>query len=185
MWLYRRTCTNLLESLNDWTINLTNATDTRVAFIDFANEFDSVSHTKLIYKLFCLGVTEFLLNIIKSFLSGRSQKVFIQNSLSETVNICSAVPQGSVLGPVLFVIYISDLTDVLFDKVISKYFAYDVKLYTEIKCADDIDNLQFNIDRVTEWTKSWQLSIAIKSVLPLMLKKVQVVVLPVRTKLKE
>ena len=152
----------MLESLNDWTINIRNGNFTRVAFIDFAKAFDSVCHTKLLSKLSCLGISGQLLNVIKSFLYCRSQKVVIQGALSKPVSICSGVPQGSVLGPVLFIVYINDLPDIFPKNIVSKYFADDAKLYTEIKCIDDIDNLQFSIDKLTDWANTWQLSIAIK-----------------------
>lgn len=155
------TCTNLLESLNDWTINIRNGSYTRVAFIDFAKAFASVCHSKLLYKLSCLGISGSLLNIIKSFLSCRAQKVVIQGTASEYVNISSGVPQGSVLGPILFVIYINDLPDIFPKNVVSKYFADDAKLYTEIKNIDDVDTLQFSLDNLTHWASSWQLAISI------------------------
>ena len=116
----------------------------------------------MLYKLTCLGVSGPLLNVITSFLADRSQKVSIQGALSVSANIISGVPQGSVLGPILFVIYINDLSDIFPKTVTSKYFADDAKLYTEINSADDIDNLQFSLDKISDWASNWQLSIAIK-----------------------
>ena len=93
----RSTCTNLLETLNHWTLTLRDGHYTRVAYIDFAKAFDSVCHTKLIYKLSNLGVTGSLLAILSSYLDDRSQQVKIENTLSHTVNIVSGVTQGSVV----------------------------------------------------------------------------------------
>ena len=67
-----------------------------------------------------------------------------------------------MLGPLLFVTYINDLPDIFPENVNSKYFADDAKLYTEIKTGDDIDNLQFSLDMLSEWAEMWQLSISIK-----------------------
>jgi hypothetical protein len=161
----KSTCTNMLESLNDWSINVRNGYYTRVALIDFAKAFDSVCHTKLLYKLSVLGINGPLLNVIKSFLSERSQRVKIQGAVSLPVKLISGVPQGSVLGPVLFVIYINDLQDIFPKTIASKYFADDAKLYTEIRCGDDIDNLQFSLDKLSAWAETWQLSISIKKML--------------------
>ena len=156
------TCTNLLECVNDWTVNLKNGNYTRVAYIDFAKAFDTVSHSKLLHKLNCLGVYGNLLNIIKSFLSNRVQRVIINNSVSEPIAMISGVPQGSVLGPVLFIVYINDLTNIFQDNVTSKFFADDAKLYTEIRTGEDIDNLQFSLDELSSWAQLWQPSISIK-----------------------
>ena len=138
----RSTCTNLLESLNHWTLTLKNCHYTRVAYIDFARAFDSVCHSKLIHKLSLLGISGSLLSVLTSYLSHRTQQVKIDGTLSKTVNITSGVPQGSVLGPILFVLYINDLGDIFGDSVKSKYFADDAKLYSEIKSNADLENFK-------------------------------------------
>jgi hypothetical protein len=154
------TCTNLLESLNDWTINLRNKSSTRVAFIDFSHAFDSVCHTKLLLKLSSYGIHGNLHKVIESFLSNRSQRVVIDDVQSRVCPVKSGVPQGSVLGPLLFIVFINDLPDIFSDTVISKCFADDIKLYTDVSSGDDIDELQFNIDSLVEWANAWQLGIS-------------------------
>ena len=72
----------------------------------------------------------------------------------------SGVPQGSVLGPILFLIYINDLVEIFEPNSVSKCFADDVKLYTEVTSGDDIDGLQFSIDSLTRWVNQWQLEIS-------------------------
>lgn len=156
------TCTNMLESLNDWTINIKNGNFTRVAYIDLAKAFDTVCHSKLLLKLLCNGIEGLVLKNIESFLSDRYQQVVIQGVKSAPEKIISGVPQGSVLGPLLFIIYINDLADVFPPNVVSRYFADDAKLYTEIKTGDDVDKLQFSLDKLSDWAQTWQLSISIK-----------------------
>jgi hypothetical protein len=155
------TNTNLLESLNDWTINLKNGHQTRIAYVDFTKAFDTVCHNKLLVKLAQYGIAGPLRKIIKSFLTNRTQQVVVDGVKSHSAYITSGVPQGSVLGPLLFVIYINDLADIFPEGVISKLFADDAKLYTEIRTSDDIDNLQFSIDKLSAWAETWQLEISI------------------------
>jgi hypothetical protein len=75
-----------------------------VAYIDFTRAFDSVCHSKLIFKLSMLGIGGSLLAVLNSYLENRTQQVKLDNMLSSTRNIISGVPQGSVLGPILFVL---------------------------------------------------------------------------------
>jgi len=96
------------------------------------------------------------------FLNCRSQSVVVNGILSKSLSVTSGVPQWRVLGPIIFIIYINDLSSVFPKTIVSKYFADDAKLYTEIKCGEDIDELQLGIDRLTDWANSWQLSISIK-----------------------
>ena len=99
---------------------------------------------------------------MKAFLHDRSQCVVTQGAISTPVKLVSGVPQGSVLGPILFVLYINDLADIFPDDVTSKYFADDAKLYTEIKTGDDIDRLQFSLNMLSDWAETWQLNISIQ-----------------------
>ena len=124
------TCTNLLESLKDWTLSLSNRKSVIVGYIDFQRAFDSISHAKLIHKLISYGIDGNLLYWIQAFLSDRTQSVRIGSTLSSSCMVTSGVPQGSVLGPILFNIFINDITDSVQDHVTVKLFADDVKLYS-------------------------------------------------------
>lgn len=156
------TTSNLLQSMNDWTLSLQSGNFSRVAHVDFSRAFDSVCHSKLLHKLSGYGFKGPLLKIIEAFLEMRTQCVKINGVKSGIQGMVSGVPQGSVLGPLLFVIYINDMVDIFPDKVASKYFADDAKLYTEVLTGNNIDDLQSSLDLLSNWARTWQLSIAYK-----------------------
>ena len=137
-----------MESLNDWTLNLKNGHNTRITTIDFAGAFDSVRHRKLLLKLKNYGIGASVLKIIESYLLDRTQCVVVEGEQSDPVALTSGVPQGGVLGLILFVVYINDLAEILTPGVTLKLFADDVKLYTEVKTGDDVDDLQMCLDNL-------------------------------------
>ena len=158
----RSTITNLLESLSDWTLTIDNKQTNTVVYVDFSKAFDSVSHTKLITKLKGYGVDGDLLNIIDDFLTDRQQKTRVGRRLSTTQKLTSGVVQGSCLGPLLFLIFVNDLADIFDNDVTPKLYADDLKIYATILSDIDSIRLQQNIDRLTAWADTWQLSISIK-----------------------
>jgi hypothetical protein len=154
------TLTQLLECLQDWCLAVSRNKPVDVAYLDLAKAFDSVSHAKLIHKLKSYGIRGSLLMWIESFLSNRQQRVIVENSKSNPIQVISGVPQGTILGPLLFIIYINDVVDVVqFSKV--KLYADDSKVYSQIESDIDSARLQEDLDSIAFWANKWQLKLSI------------------------
>ena len=151
----RCTTTQLLVSIKEWQKSLDNSVPTDVAYLDFRKAFDAVPHNRLIFKLSKYGIKGELLSWIKDFLYERAKYVKINNAKSVTSPVTSGVPQGSVLGPMLFIYFINDLPEVC--TVPTKIYADDTKAFSEIRSEEDRDKLQFSIDQMFQWTQEWQL----------------------------
>ena len=156
----RSTVTNLLECLSDWTLGIKCKYNTDVIYIDYAKAFDTVCHSKLLCKLSAIGIQGSLLKWIECFLSGRTQKTRVGDSYSTSKLLTSGVIQGSCLGPLLFLVYINDLSQVFSGEVKCKLFADDVKLYSEIHSSSDCFKLQEALDKIASWSEAWQLNIS-------------------------
>ena len=152
----RSTVTQLLVTINDWMYELDNDVSIDAAYMDFKKAFDTVPHQRLINKLKGYNINGNILNWISSFLTNRYQYVKINNSTSDKRKVSSGVPQGSVLGPTLFIYYINDLPNVV-ENINIKIFADDTKAYKGIKNEDDAKLLQKAIDEMFQWTQKWLL----------------------------
>ena len=152
----RCTHTQLLVTIKEWQKSLDNSLPTDVAYLDFKKAFDAVPHVRLLYKLSKYGVRGDILAWIKNFLHERSQYVKINNSKSEVRPVTSGVPQGSVLGPMLFIYFINDLPDVC--NVTTKVYADDTKAFCAIQSPEDRQKLQQSIDNMYSWSQTWQLN---------------------------
>jgi len=156
------TCTQLLETINDWSIALSNSNVVDIMYFDIAKAFDTVSHVKLLHKLQAYGFHGRLLSIFAEFLGGRFQRVMLPGGSSSWKPVLSGVPQGSVIGPLLFLLYINDIADFFPGKTNIKLFADDIKIYMEINDYSECESFQRSIDTVLDWAKKWQLKLSLK-----------------------
>ena len=119
--------------------------------------FDKVPHKRLIHKIDKYGIKGKILGWIKAFLSNRTQCVNVGCATSNTAPVTSGIPQGSVVGPILFVIYINELPDIVDEDSFVFLFADDTKLFREIKSPVDRLILQQDLNSLIEWSDNWLL----------------------------
>ena len=151
----RCTTTQLLYYLDECIKTISNGGVVDSVYLDFAKAFDTVPHRRLLGKLKAYGIEESILNWVQAFLEGRTQEVMVNGCRSESESVISGVPQGTVLGPVLFVIYINDLLDNVASHGLM--FADDTKIFRRITSYDDANELQADIAKLEEWSETWQL----------------------------
>ncbi|KAL8609731.1 hypothetical protein ACOMHN_042770 [Nucella lapillus] len=154
----RRSCeTQLIITNHDIAKRLSMGAQVDVVLLDFSKAFDKVPHQRLLRKLHHYGVRNNTLGWIQSFLSGRIQQVVLEGEHSSPSPVLSGVPQGTVLGPLLFLTYINDLPDVVKDSN-TRLFADDALLYRNVCSAKEQSLLQADLDRLAEWENTWQMS---------------------------
>lgn len=128
---------------------------TYIAFLDIAKAFDSVSHKLLLYKLSHYNIGDSLLGWFGSYLSNRSQRCIVEGATSTSLPVTSGVPQGSILGPLLFLVFVNDLPAVV-DSPIT-LFADDSKCRKVICKVSDCYELQNDLDCLQGWSEAWHL----------------------------
>lgn len=151
-----RSClSNLLDFLEEVVEGLEEESPVDIIYLDFAKAFDKVPHVRLAKKLEACGITGNILRWIVNWLTDRRQAVGIRGCYSDWIKIVSGVPQGSVLGPLLFVIYINDIDKELTAKV-SK-FADDTKLCHKVSSEKEVAQLREDLEKMYNWSLDWQL----------------------------
>ena len=151
--------TQLISAVHDWTKSINFKKQTDVTLLDFKKAFDSVPHERLLSKLNYYGLSGNTHGWIKAFFSNRSQIVSINGTHSSTKPATSGVPQGFILGPVLFLLFINDISPDI--QLNLRLFADDCVLYREIYNIHDQLILQNDLDALSNWSERWQLTVNI------------------------
>ena len=151
----RSTTLQLLNVLNDWTQSIENKNFTDCIYMDYQKAFDKVPHCRLISKLKAYHFHSTVIDWVQTYLRDRSQYVEVNGKESIRLPVNSGIPQGSVLGPLLFLIYINNLPDQIDSSVYM--YADDTKLCREIKEPRDHDILQNDLNKLSDWSDLWLL----------------------------
>ena len=154
-FLKARSClTNfvVVEEITKW---VDEGSPVDVIYLDFQKAFDKVPHQRLILKLISHGMGNSIINWIEQWLTDRRQRVVVDGLVSSWKSVLSGVPQGSVLGPILFLVYINDLEEGVIGKILK--FADDTKLFTKTKEIGDKKNVQDDVDKLVKWSEKWQM----------------------------
>lgn len=153
-FLPKRSClTNLLtffEKVHDW---IDNGDPVDVLYLDFKKAFDKVPHQRLLLKISSFGIKGYLYSWIRNWLLGRKQRVVLNNNVSSWKPVSSGVPQGSVLGPILFLLFINDLDSDIVNVLLK--FADDAKLFGRVNDDTKIGTLKDDILKLSTWAKEW------------------------------
>ena len=138
---------------HDLSSALDKGTQTEMLVLDFSKAFNRIPHQRLLRKLEHFGIRGTINSWIASFLSGQTQSMVVEGSSSDRVPVVSGVPQGSVLGPMLFLLFINDLQDKI--TLNSRLFADDCIVYRQIKGILDFDALQEDLNMLAKWETKW------------------------------
>ena len=147
-----RSClTQLLHHFDDVLESLTNNSDFDSIYLDYAKAFDKVDHKLLIRKLVLYGIHHKVINWIESFLSNWKQAVVVDGHLSLLAAIISGVPRGTVLGPILFLIFINDIENCIVHFIV-RCFADDTRISIAVRSENDVKLLQRDLENVIQWS---------------------------------
>ena len=145
-------CTQLVSFCDSLALSLNENTRTEIVYFDFQKAFDSVSHDIILHKLkYQYNIDGSLLRFFVNYLRDRQQRVVIGNKMSTTCHVNSGVPQGSIIGPTLFILFLNDITEGLSPGTDITMYADDTKLWRTIYTKDDHWILQRDIDHLLNW----------------------------------
>ena len=144
--------TNLLEVMNIWTEAIMHNIPVDVLYLDYQKAFNCVPHKRLLLQVRSFGIKDEALNWIEAFLSNRKQKVIVNGSESSWAPILSGIPQGSILGPILFSLFVNDIPGQV--KSLISMFADDTKVSIPLSSADSMFQLQEDLWILEDWAKA-------------------------------
>lgn len=155
-FVYGRSCTTqLLQVMDKLTEILDKGGAIDIVYLDLAKAFDAVPHQRLLLKLRSYGIAGKLLEWITNFLTGRRQRVGVAGEFSAWREVLSGVPQGSVLGPILFICYINSMPETVSSFLYM--YADDTKVFRRVDVDGATTELQKDLDSLVEWSEKWQL----------------------------
>ena len=153
----KSTETQMLSVFDNISEVLDKGGQTDIIYLDFSKAFDSVPHHLLLHKLKSFGFNGTLLSWFSSYISDRRQRVVIEDENSNWLPVLSGVPQGSILGPVLFILYVNDMVSQVSDNTRVNLFADDAKVIRTIVSRLDYIILQRDLNDLFTWSKTWLL----------------------------
>ena len=151
---WKSSLSELLSCYHHFCLTRNSSKGTDVIFLDLSKAFDRVPHERRLLKLYRHGIDAPLLVWFINSLKDRKQRVTICGTYSNWSPVTSGVPQGTILGPTLFLLKVNDISNVVTSFI--KMFADDTKIYREINNAEDTLALQSDLDFLENWTRSWQ-----------------------------
>ena len=155
-FMRKKSCTtNLLQFLEKLTTVQDQGHSIDVIYLDFAKAFDKVPHRRLLEKFKAHSIGGQILKWVENWLSGRKQRTVLNGEFSDWGDVWSGVPQGSVLGPLAFVIFINDIDLVVRFITLMNKFADDTKVANSIFTDADVANLQECLDQLVAWADTW------------------------------
>ncbi len=154
----KRSCeTQLIVTITEIAKRLTRGTQVDIILLDFTKAFGKVPHRRLLHKLSYYGVNSKTTRWVQSFLENRNQQVVLEGAKSTSAPVMSGVPQGSVLGPLLFLTYINDMPDNI-NHSETRLFADDTILFRAISKPSDSQLLQQDLSALETWENRWQMA---------------------------
>jgi hypothetical protein len=154
----KSTITQLLETYHNINIELEKRKQVDIIFLDLTKAFDSVSHVHLLTKIQRFGINGRTLEWFRSYLSNRMQYTVVNDATSTEIPVLSGVPQGSILGPLLFIIYINDMPSNVDVRCPIQLYADDSKISSTIDSYHDCYRLQEQLERLVRWSREWRLN---------------------------